>query len=524
MKSSILVFLVLLCFGVEAQNRKPKIVGQVELSTNEDQRIRILMADLTVEDRDDWFYPWGFTMTLYPGPNYTLDGDFVTPAPDFSGLLVVEVTVNDGDDNSNKYKLQITVIPVNDRPVITGNSSLSVDEGTSVSLNLSDLKVSDPDNKYPDDFTMNVYPGSNYSVDGNSVTPSPGFTGTLSVNVTVRDGDLESDTYALAIQVRPVVRVPKITGQSPLVVNEDEPLTLKLTDLIVVDGDSEYPNGFTLAIEPGANYSVSNGTINPAKDFNGRLTVPVTVNDGTNKSEPFNLSITVVAVNDAPMITDLETNPRLFPASEGSVSITQTLSVTDVDGDSIVFAEVGIVNDGYQANVDKLVYAPPAGGKIRGVFDSGTGVLTLLGEASPSTYARAIRSVTFEGMPIPGQAKTIYFKVNDGKVDSETANRMIVSGDASVTLDIPSGFTPNGDQANDTWKIVPLTSDEEISGARVKVYNKAGKIVYEAIGFESEWDGRLNGEMLPADTYFYTIDLNLNSPSGYLKGLVTILR
>jgi len=49
-------------------------------------------------------------------------------------------------------------------------------------------------------------------------------------------------------------------------------------------------------------------------------------------------------------------------------------------------------------------------------------------------------------------------------------------------------------------------------------------MVYESIGFESEWDGRLNGELLPADTYFYTIDLNINAPEGYLKGLVTILR
>lgn len=525
MKSCLfLILFAALSFGAEGQNRKPKIVGQVELATYEEQNLTILMEQLKVEDRDDWFYPWGFTMTLYPGANYTLDGDVVTPEVNFSGLLVVEVTVNDGDEDSNKFGLQIVVNPVNDRPVITGSTSLSTEEGTAISLLPSYLKVTDPDNNYPDDFTINVYPGNNYSVDGNIVTPSPGFTGTLSVTVTVDDDDLESDPYAVAIQVSPIIRIPKITGQVPLAVNEDEPLVIKLTDLTVEDQDSPYPKGFALALAPGANYSVGNGGVIPVADFNGRLTVPVTVNDGSNTSEPFNLAVTVIPVNDAPRITDLERSPRVYVPSGGPSLLTETLSVTEVDGDSIMFAEVGIRPEGYQMNVDKLLYTPRTGGKIRGVFDPETGVLTLLGQASPGSYASALRSVGFEGLSVPGQAKVIYFQVNDGKADSDPVERALISSDSNVTLDIPTGFTPNGDQANDTWRIVPLTSDEELSNARIKVYNKAGKLVYEAVGFESEWDGRLNGEVLPADTYFYTIDLNLNSPAGYVKGLVTILR
>ena len=175
-------------------------------------------------------------------------------------------------------------------------------------------------------------------------------------------------------------------------------------------------------------------------------------------------------------------------------------------------------------NVDKLLYVPAANDKIKGVFDPGTGVLTLLGEGSPSRYAAALRSVTYEGMQPDGGRKVVYFRVNDGKTDSETVERIVLPGDAEVALDIPTGFTPNGDRANDTWKIIPLKSEEEFSEARVKVYNKAGAIVYEAVGLDTEWDGRLNGEPLPAETYFYTIDLNLDSPAGYLKGLVTILR
>ena len=43
--------------------------------------------------------------------------------------------------------------------------------------------------------------------------------------------------------------------------------------------------------------------ITPAADFNGTLTVPVMVNDGTADSNVFTLSVSVTAVNDPPEIT-----------------------------------------------------------------------------------------------------------------------------------------------------------------------------------------------------------------------------
>ncbi|HEX8038701.1 MAG TPA: gliding motility-associated C-terminal domain-containing protein, partial [Chryseosolibacter sp.] len=299
-------------------------------------------------------------------------------------------------------------------------------------------------------------------------------------------------------------------------------ITIRLADLIVEDQDSPYPSGFTLSILAGQNYSASNATVTPVADFFGKLTIPLTVSDGANTSKPFDLSVSVTPVNDAPRIVNLETTPIPYP---GETAVTETLTVKEVDQDSIVFAEVGIRPEGYQMNVDKLVYTPTGNPKIRGVFDPNTGVMTLLGEASPDSYTQAIRSVDYQG-PAEGRdiKKVIFIHVSDGVSDSETVERNLVSGKASVALDIPTGFTPNGDLANDTWKIIPLKSEEEFGSARVTVYNKAGAVVYQATGFEKEWDGRLNGELLPADTYFYTIDLKQNAPAGYLRGLVTILR
>lgn len=521
------IFLLLttaMSFSAQAQNKKPRIVGQAELATKEETPIRILMSQLEVEDRDDWFYPWGFTLQVYPGQHYFLQDNVVIPEADFTGELVVQVTVNDGQDDSNKFNLKIDVTPVNDQPVITGHNPLSTNEEQPVTIQLDDLKVTDPDDAYPKDFKISVHAGNDYRVDGNTVTPAAGFTGELSVIVTVNDGEDDSDPYSLPIQVKAINRVPKITGQARLEVAEDASLSLKLADLTVEDADTPYPDHFTLLISEGANYTLKDYTITPASDFFGTLKVTVTVNDGKNTSAPFNLSITVTPVEDAPRITNLETTPIMYPRAANAVNISASVMVTEADGDSIMMAEVGIRPDHYQKGAEELVYTESAGSKIRGVFDSDSGILTLLGQASPGAYARALQSLQYHRLAdVPGD-RVIFLRVNDGKSDSETLERNLLSGEAVVNLDIPSGFTPNGDLANDTWKIVPLKSEEEFLTARIRVYNKAGVLVYEAVGFENEWDGRMNGELLPADTYFYTIDLNLNSPAGYVKGLVTILR
>ena len=138
--SNFLIFicLVLGAFSAGAQgNRKPHIYGQDPLTINEDQSITILMSYLDVQDADDWFYPWGFTMTIYPGENYSFSGNVVTPTTNFAGKLSVQVSVHDGQDESNRFNLEITVNPVNDRPTITGHNAVSTNEDQAIAIQLS---------------------------------------------------------------------------------------------------------------------------------------------------------------------------------------------------------------------------------------------------------------------------------------------------------------------------------------------------------------------------------------------------
>jgi len=93
-----------------------------------------------------------------------------------------------------------------------------------------------------------------------------------------------------------------------------------------------------------------------------------------------------------------------------------------------------------------------------------------------------------------------------------------------VDIDIPSAFTPNNDQANDTWQIEMLGENANYTSASVHVYNKSGLMVFHSERLEDAWDGKWNGDFLPSDTYFYIIEVNFINTRKNFKGVVSILR
>src|SRR5690606_15066872 len=184
-------------------------------------------------------------------------------------------------------------------------AAISISAGEIFTIASSHLIVDDVDNSYPGDFTITAYPGLFYTIAGLTVTPSAGYTGTLSVPVSVSDGALSSNIYSLKIQVAVNNTAPLITGQVPLRMDEGSQLRINFEDITVSDPDNNYPSGFSMIILPGTNYSVSGNTIVPSTEFSGTLSVSMQVNDGLANSAPFTLQITVDGVNDPPTLDDI---------------------------------------------------------------------------------------------------------------------------------------------------------------------------------------------------------------------------
>jgi len=88
------------------------------------------------------------------------------------------------------------------------------------------------------------------------------------------------------------------------------------------------------------------------------------------------------------------------------------------------------------------------------------------------------------------------------------------------TLELPTAFTPDGDNYNDVWNLKELSSYPDNV---VKIYNRWGYLLYESDGYQESWDGTYNGEQLPSGSYFYIINLNVGELKPF-TGSVTIIK
>lgn len=112
--------------------------------------------------------------------------------------------------------------------------------------------------------------------------------------------------------------------------------------------------------------------------------------------------------------------------------------------------------------------------------------------------------------PIASPAISTKYKLTVYTIDGCTADANIV---VKVTIRVPNTFTPNGDGVNDAWNIPQLTYYPD---CKVKVYNRMGGLVFQSAGYAKAW----NGGALPAGAYYYVIEADKNTLSGY----VTIIR
>ncbi len=88
-------------------------------------------------------------------------------------------------------------------------------------------------------------------------------------------------------------------------------------------------------------------------------------------------------------------------------------------------------------------------------------------------------------------------------------------------LEMPSGYSPNGDGSNDFFVIKGV---EAYPNNEITVFNRWGNIVYEKRNYQNEWDGNnLNGNPLPDATYF-VIFTAFTDEDITLKGYVDLRR
>lgn len=74
-------------------------------------------------------------------------------------------------------------------------------------------------------------------------------------------------------------------------------------------------------------------------------------------------------------------------------------------------------------------------------------------------------------------------------------------------IKIPKYFTPNGDGYNDYWNLKGIypTSPNRIS--LISIFDRFGKLMKQINPVGAGWDGTYNGKLMPADDYWFVIEL-----------------
>jgi gliding motility-associated-like protein len=118
-----------------------------------------------------------------------------------------------------------------------------------------------------------------------------------------------------------------------------------------------------------------------------------------------------------------------------------------------------------------------------------------------------------------GEEIQINVRVDDGNEGAfEKAFALTVISPEDEFANIKTGFTPNGDEWNASWKIENI---EKYPNAKIEIYDSWGRRIFYSVGYEQEWDGTYEGKELPAGTYYYIIDTHTKKPA---KGTITLMR
>ena len=219
----------------------------------------------------------------------------------------------------------------------------------------------------------------------------------------------------------------------------------------------------------------------------------VEISDSTNPLDPCSYNVSSVTLQQGPQwqqadcdsdgvlnlteIIDL-TNP-LDPCSYDSTNVTETQgtlwAAADCDGDGVINSD----------ELDDNTY----------IFD-------------PCSFVLASQSLT------PSLEWSDEDCDNDGLSNAveiaQASNPLDPCSPISCELNVPEGFSPNGDGVNDNYVVRGL---QIFPWNKFTVFNRWGNLVFKAEPYRNDWDGtssfglNIGGDKLPTGVYFYILDL-----------------
>ncbi|MDQ3931115.1 MAG: Ig-like domain-containing protein [Chloroflexota bacterium] len=297
-------------------------------------------------------------------------------------------------------------------------------------------------------------------------TPTANYNGSDSFTFKVNDRTVDSTAATVDINVAAVNDVPQAANDGPYTTDEDTPLSVTAAQGVLVndsdaDGDTlsavlvsgpshkAATNGFTLNANGSFSYT-------PAANYNGSDSFTYKVNDGTVDSATATVSITVNAVNDAPVNTVPgaqnidEDNSLTFSSANGNA-----LSISDVDaGSNPVKASLGVTHG-------TLTLGSNSG--LSFATGDGTDDASMVFTGTLSNINSALSGLTFNPTANYNGSATLTLTSND---QGYTGSGGALSDTDTVTINIapvndpPTANAQSVSTNEDNAKAITLTADD----------------------------------------------------------------
>jgi VCBS repeat-containing protein len=315
---------------IDPVNDAPEAANDAN-STDEDTTLNVAAPGVLGNDTDVEDDPLTAVKVTDPAHGtltLNADGSYTDPPnTNFNGTDSFKYKATDGTTESNEATVTITVNAVNDAPV-AANDTKQTNEDTPLTFPSSDL-VSNDDEGAPDEVAQDlivtqVFDGTHGTVslgpEGNiTFTPEANFNGPATFTYLVCDNGSPSEcseqTATVNVTVNAVNDPPEAQGDT-LTTDED---TVGTGNVLSNDTDVDNAN-LTAVLATGPSHGTldlnddGSYTYTPAEDYNGPDSFTYNATDGTDDSNVATVSITVNAVNDAPVaVDDTATTPEDTP-------------------------------------------------------------------------------------------------------------------------------------------------------------------------------------------------------------------
>jgi len=172
---------------------------------------------------------------------------------------------------------------------------------------------------------------------------------TAEVDVTLSEAEIPANNLPVAVADEVSIEEDSATTSIDVLANDSD-----------ADGDTLQISSVTIPNNGGT--AVINGDkidYTPAANFNGTETFSYTVNDTKDDGNTVTVTVTVTAVNDAPVAVE---DTATVAEDAATTSIDVLANDTDIDGDTLQISSVTTTDNGGTAviNGDKIDYTPAA--------------------------------------------------------------------------------------------------------------------------------------------------------------------